>query len=57
VLNSPDLAARLEEAGMILEQIDAALDPARYLGSAAIFTDQALAAHRARENSQFHDRG
>jgi 3-carboxy-cis,cis-muconate cycloisomerase len=57
VLSSPDLAARLEAAGITMDQIDAALDPARYLGSAAVFTDQALAAHRARENSQFHDRG
>jgi 3-carboxy-cis,cis-muconate cycloisomerase len=57
LLNSPSLAARLEEAGMIPDQIDAALDPTRYLGSAAVFTDQALAAHRARENSQLHDRG
>ncbi len=57
VLNSPDLAARLEAAGITMDQIDAALDPARYLGSAAVFTDQALAAHRARENSQLHDRG
>jgi 3-carboxy-cis,cis-muconate cycloisomerase len=61
VLSSPDLAARLEAAGITMAEIDAALDPAldpaRYLGSAAVFTDQALAAHRARENSQFHDRG
>jgi 3-carboxy-cis,cis-muconate cycloisomerase len=57
VLNSPDLAARLEAAGITMDQIDAALDPARYLGSAAVFTNQALAAHRARENSQLHDRG
>jgi hypothetical protein len=30
------------------EQIDAALDPAAYLGAAAVFTGDALAAHRGR---------
>jgi 3-carboxy-cis,cis-muconate cycloisomerase len=47
LLNSPDLAARLKAAGITDEQVDAALDPAAYLGSAAVFTDEALAAHRA----------
>jgi 3-carboxy-cis,cis-muconate cycloisomerase len=47
LLNSPDLAARLKAAGITDEQVDAALDPAAYLGSAAVFTDEALAVHRA----------
>ncbi len=47
LLNSPDLAARLEDAGIRAGQVDAALDPSAYLGSAAVFTDEALAAHRA----------
>jgi 3-carboxy-cis,cis-muconate cycloisomerase len=38
-------AEKLEAAGITPEQIDAALDPARYLGAAAVFTDAALAAH------------
>jgi 3-carboxy-cis,cis-muconate cycloisomerase len=51
VLNSPDLAARLDAAGVTADRIDAALDPARYLGSATISTDEALAAHRTRERA------
>jgi 3-carboxy-cis,cis-muconate cycloisomerase len=47
LLGSPDRAARLGDAGITAAQIDAALDPAGYLGSAAAFTDQALAAHRS----------
>jgi 3-carboxy-cis,cis-muconate cycloisomerase len=38
-------AEQLEAAGVTPEQIDAALDPANYLGAAAEFTDAALAAH------------
>jgi 3-carboxy-cis,cis-muconate cycloisomerase len=45
-LLSPPLAARLAEAGITADRIDAALDPAAYLGSAVAFTDAALAAHR-----------
>jgi len=48
VLSSPDLAARVEAAGVTSEQIGAALDPAAHLGSAAVFTRHALAAHRGR---------
>jgi 3-carboxy-cis,cis-muconate cycloisomerase len=48
VLGSPDLAARIEASGVTREQIDAALDPAAYLGAAAVFTGDALAAHRGR---------
>jgi 3-carboxy-cis,cis-muconate cycloisomerase len=48
VLSSPDLAARVEAAGVTSEQIGAALDPAAHVGSAAVFTRHALAAHRGR---------
>jgi len=37
----------LEAAGITPDQIDAALDPAHYLGAAAEFTDAALAAHES----------
>jgi 3-carboxy-cis,cis-muconate cycloisomerase len=47
LLGSPERAARLRDAGITAAQIDAALDPAGYLGSAAAFTDEALAAHRS----------
>ncbi len=47
LLDSPDLVARLKDAGITAGQIDAALDPAGYLGSAAAFTDDALTAHRS----------
>jgi 3-carboxy-cis,cis-muconate cycloisomerase len=46
LLSSPEIAARLAEAGITPDRIDAALDPAAYLGSAVAFTDAALAAHR-----------
>ncbi len=48
VLGAPDLAARIEAAGITKDQIGEALDPAAHLGSAAVFTGRALAAHRAR---------
>jgi 3-carboxy-cis,cis-muconate cycloisomerase len=38
-------AGKLEAAGITPDQIDAALDPANYLGAAAEFTDAALAVH------------
>ena len=44
-------AGQLEAAGITPEQIDAALDPANYLGAAADFTDAALAAHAACEGT------
>jgi 3-carboxy-cis,cis-muconate cycloisomerase len=47
LLDAPDRVARLTDAGITAERIDAALDPAGYLGSAAAFTDEALAAHRS----------
>ena len=40
-------AEKLEAAGITPDQIDAALDPAHYLGAAAEFTDAALAAHES----------
>jgi 3-carboxy-cis,cis-muconate cycloisomerase len=40
-------AEKLEAAGISPDQIDAALDPAHYLGAAAEFTDAALAAHES----------
>ena len=45
LLGLPRSAGQLEAAGITSEQIDAALDPARYLGAAGEFTDAALAAH------------
>jgi 3-carboxy-cis,cis-muconate cycloisomerase len=47
LLSSPALTARREQAGITIAQIDAALDPAAYLGSALHFTDEALSAHRS----------
>ncbi len=44
-LTSGEAAAALSAAGISPDQVDAALDPACYLGSAAAFTDAALAAH------------
>jgi hypothetical protein len=42
------LAREVNGAGVTGAQIDAALDPAGYLGSAAAFTDAALDAHARR---------
>jgi 3-carboxy-cis,cis-muconate cycloisomerase len=46
LLGLPESAQRLEEAGISGEQVEAALDPAGYLGAAGEFVDAALAAHR-----------
>jgi 3-carboxy-cis,cis-muconate cycloisomerase len=46
MLKSGDTARSLAAAGVTPGQIDAALDPAGYLGAAAELTDAALAAHR-----------
>jgi len=46
MLKSGDTARSLAAAGVTPGQLDAALDPAGYLGAAAAFTDAALAAHR-----------
>jgi 3-carboxy-cis,cis-muconate cycloisomerase len=49
VLLSPGGAAdKLRSAGVTAAQVEAALDPAGHIGSAAAFTDAALAAHRRR---------
>jgi len=48
LLGEPQLAREVDGAGITSAQIDAALDPAGYLGSAAAFTDAALDAHARR---------
>ncbi len=48
LLGVPELAGWMDGAGITSAQIDAALDPAGYLGSARAFTDAALAAHARR---------
>jgi 3-carboxy-cis,cis-muconate cycloisomerase len=45
LLDDPRLRGRLDEAGVTPAQVESALDPADYLGSAADFIDAALAAH------------
>jgi len=45
-LKSGEPGRALAAAGVTPDQVDAALDPAGYLGSARAFTDAALAAHR-----------
>ena len=45
-LQSGEAARSLAAAGVSQDQLDAALDPAGYLGAAGAFTDAALAAHR-----------
>jgi 3-carboxy-cis,cis-muconate cycloisomerase len=46
VLKVGAAARTLAGAGVTADQVDAALDPAGYLGAAGAFTDAALAAHR-----------
>jgi 3-carboxy-cis,cis-muconate cycloisomerase len=46
VLKVGEAARTLAAAGVTADQVDAALDPAGYLGAAGPFTDAALAAHR-----------
>ncbi|HKA97142.1 MAG TPA: lyase family protein [Streptosporangiaceae bacterium] len=46
LLGVPDLRQRLDQAGVTDARLDAALDPAGYLGAAWAFIDAALAAHR-----------
>jgi 3-carboxy-cis,cis-muconate cycloisomerase len=48
LLGVPELAGWLDGAGITSAQIDAALDPAGYLGAAGTFTDAALDAHARR---------
>jgi hypothetical protein len=45
----PELAGWLDGAGITSAQVDEALDPAGYLGSAGVFTDAALDAHTRRQ--------
>ena len=45
LLAAPELEERLKEAGITAEQIEAALDPAGYLGSSDEFVSAALEAH------------
>jgi 3-carboxy-cis,cis-muconate cycloisomerase len=47
LLDVPELADRLAAAGITPEQVEAALEPASYLGSSGTFIDAALAAHEA----------
>jgi len=48
-LKSGEAARAMARAGITADLLDAALDPAGYLGSAAAFTDAALTAHRELE--------
>jgi 3-carboxy-cis,cis-muconate cycloisomerase len=48
LLGLPGSRQQLDEAGVTPGRIDAALDPAGYLGAAGRFTDAALAAHAER---------
>ncbi|MDX6392640.1 MAG: 3-carboxy-cis,cis-muconate cycloisomerase [Streptosporangiaceae bacterium] len=45
LLGTPEIRQRLDEAGITPGQVESALDPAGYLGSAGDFVDAALAAH------------
>lgn len=49
LLELPQSAQRLDDAGITASQIEAALDPASYLGAAGQFVDAALAAHRGEQ--------
>jgi 3-carboxy-cis,cis-muconate cycloisomerase len=49
LLDTPDFRYQLDQAGITAEQVESALDPARYLGSAAELVDAALSAHAAAE--------
>jgi 3-carboxy-cis,cis-muconate cycloisomerase len=49
LLDTPDFRYQLDQAGITAEQVESALDPAQYLGSAAEFVDAALTAHAAAE--------
>ncbi len=48
LLDAPDVADKLPQAGISAEDIDQALDPANYLGASDAFITAALAAHSAR---------
>ncbi len=55
LLELPQSAQRLDDAGITAGQIEAALDPANYLGAAGRFVDAALAAHRDQRDDRNHD--
>jgi 3-carboxy-cis,cis-muconate cycloisomerase len=57
LLDDPEMSARLAEAGIGADQVDAALDPARYLGATSEFIRRALAAHRDVEPQGPPDQG
>jgi 3-carboxy-cis,cis-muconate cycloisomerase len=48
LLATPEVAGKLEQAGISAAEIDRALDPAGYLGASDAFITAALAAHNAR---------
>jgi 3-carboxy-cis,cis-muconate cycloisomerase len=50
LLAVPKLEERLTAAGITPEQIDSALEPSGYLGSADAFVEAALGAHRSRKD-------
>jgi 3-carboxy-cis,cis-muconate cycloisomerase len=52
LLAVPKLESRLASAGITAEQVEAALEPAGYLGAAEVFTTAALEAHEALEARQ-----
>ncbi|HEX6525705.1 MAG TPA: lyase family protein [Streptosporangiaceae bacterium] len=57
LLGVPELADRLTAAGVTPEQVEAALEPAGYLGATGTFIDAALAAHdRASQDRASQDR-
>ncbi len=47
LLGTPEIRQRLDEAGITPDEVESALDPAGYLGSAGEFVDAALGAHAA----------
>jgi 3-carboxy-cis,cis-muconate cycloisomerase len=51
LLGVPELRSRVEAAGITPGQLDSALDPAGYLGSAGRFTDAAVSAHEKRRHA------
>jgi 3-carboxy-cis,cis-muconate cycloisomerase len=58
LLGVPELADRLTAAGVTPEQVEAALEPAGYLGATGTFIDAALLAHaRAAHDAGAHDTG
>jgi 3-carboxy-cis,cis-muconate cycloisomerase len=50
LLGVPELADQLAAAGVTPEQVEAALEPAGYLGASGEFIDAALAAHQAHDS-------